>query len=383
MYHLETTAGLLSTALKTLKPLVEARNTIPILGAVLFEGARASTTNLDMMMSVGFGSIKAEGRACVAYSYLERIIRLIDKDAEIEIDVDAEAKATLTFPGGLYRLPGFDAADFPSLDMPATAATIGGITDKFKAALAFTSPSISTEETRYYLNGVYFDGQDGKHGVVATDGHRLSCYPLDFDAAALSGTILPRSAVAVLLNLPKPNTIRVGDGHRVEFQFDGVTLWTKTIDGTFPDWRRIVPKRAEAKQSAIFDRLSLQAATKRVMAAATERGRAIQFAFGDGRTAIGAKTLDASGIEYLDGVELASPAGGEISFNAAYVLTTLEQLKHNARVKMWVDDAGAPATITGADTDAKEFIILMPMRGDSDFARNELARLAAPLKAAA
>ncbi|MER9652515.1 DNA polymerase III subunit beta [Mesorhizobium sp. M0152] len=386
MYHLETTAGLLTAALKTLKPVVEPKVMIPILGAVLFDGASATATNLDILITAGFAAIKAEGKACISYAFLERIVRLIDKNAEIAIDVGDDNAATLTFPGGRYRLPAYEATDFPSLDMSGDVSRIGGVTDRFKDGLNFTQPSISTEETRYYLNGVFFDGAEGKFGIVATDGHRLSCFPLDFNATALAGIILPRQTVNVLLKLPTPKAILVGkDQKRVEFQLDGVTVRTKTIDGTFPDWRRIVPKKSDAKQAATFDREALEAATKRVMAASTERGRSISLAIGETGATLGTKNEDASGVEYLDGVDLSSPtAGGDIAFNAAYILTMLYQLKRNDRVTMWINDGGSPATITGANDSPKEFIILMPMRsGDNGFARQELARFAAPLKVAA
>ncbi|MEI9428714.1 DNA polymerase III subunit beta [Mesorhizobium sp. Cs1299R1N3] len=387
MYHLETTAGLLTAALKTLKPVVEPRVTIPILGAVLFDGARAMATNLDITISAGFAAIKAEGKACVSYAFLERVVRLIDKNAEIAVDVGNDGAATLSFPGGRYRLPAFDARDFPDLEMSGDVSRIGNVTDKLRDALAFTAPSISTEETRYYLNGVFFDGSEGKFGIVATDGHRLSCFPLDFDATALAGIILPRQTVNVLLKLPTPKAIIVTkDQKKVEFQLDGVTVRTKTIDGTFPDWRRIVPKRAEAKQAATFNRQALESATKRVMMASNERGRSIEFAIGEAVATVGTKNLDASGVEYIDGVDLSAPtAGGDIAFNAAYVLTALDQLKRSERVTMWMDDAGSPATFTGNAAEAKEFIILMPMRSSGDgFARQELARFSAPaLKAAA
>jgi len=380
MYRLKTTAGALSTALKIVRPIIERRNTIPILGAVLLKGSTATGTDLDVEMEVAFASIEAEGEVAVPFHTIERITKLVNRDAEIEIATD-DGKLALKFDGGKYLLPTFDPADFPHMAID-TPEPLAGFTDDFKAALKFAKACISTEETRYYLNGVSVDASEDaegkvRSGIVATDGHRLACYPLDFDLSALKGAIIPRKTVDIMLKLPAPTEgARAAAGNRLEFRMPGITLRTKTIDGTYPDWRRVVPKAEAATTTIEFDRVELLHAINRVRVIAN--GSSINGAsigYGPGGVVIAGASPDCgTAIEYLRKAS-AGDRIGEVAFNARYVFDMLELFAQSKTIALRVIDSRSPAHLTG-DEDPKRFAVLMPMRSGDGIAIKEATALA-------
>lgn len=364
MYHLETTARSLASALKIISPAIERRNTIPVLGHVLFRDDMVKGTDLDMEIEARVPANEAAGEACLPFHHLWKLVALIDQHDTVTIRVGETGPATVTFGMATYRLPTLPVGDFPLFEM-RDATEIANAPENFKEALAYAHHCVSTEKTRYYLNGVCIDAKDGKSGLVATDGHRLACHKLDGDLSAFDGRIIPRATVAALLRMPSPKAMAVS-GLKIMFRFDGITIKTKTIDGTFPGWRRVVPKKETATQTITVDRVKLERAVRRLNAAMEDRS-GVAIAYSHGRVAVGASLgggKDTTAVEHIPDVKLSSGTGS-IGFNGQYLATALDQSRGSRRVSLRIVDGGSPMVITG-DAKADAFLVVMPMRVQCD-----------------
>jgi DNA polymerase-3 subunit beta len=226
--------------------------------------------------------------------------------------------------------------------------------------------AISTEETRYYLNGIYLHtveiGGKLKLRAVATDGHRLARAEMDAPAGAegMPGVIIPRKTVSELQKLvDTPDvmvTIELSDT-KIRFTISGVVLTSKLIDGTFPDYQRVIPTGNDKR--LVIDRDTFARAVDRVSTVSSERGRAVKISIGDGQVTLTVNNPDSgSATEELAADYTADPM--EIGFNAKYLLDVAAQLGgENARFML--ADAGSP-TLIHDTADEDTLYVLMPMR---------------------
>ncbi|MCA3648956.1 MAG: DNA polymerase III subunit beta, partial [Methylobacterium sp.] len=222
--------------------------------------------------------------------------------------------------------------------------------------------AISTEETRYYLNGIYLHVIDGKLRAVATDGHRLALADVAAPAGAsgMPGVIVPRKTVSELLKLVSEASEAVTvelSSVKIRVSTGAVVLTSKLIDGTFPDYQRVIPQRND--KLMIVERDEFARSVDRVSTISSERGRAVKFALGDGKLTLSVHNPDAGQAteELLVDYE-ASPL--EIGFNARYLLDIVSQLEGDtALVKLF--DSGSPTLIQDREG-AASLYVLMPMR---------------------
>lgn len=238
---LETTAGSLHSALVASMPFIDRRSSIPILGAVLIADDKVTATNLDMVATIPFACTSAKGRIAVEHSRLMKILSFLPRDEAINLQGGAEG-VTLSFGTGRYDLPKFDPADYPENPSGETGDLIDA--DGLVRALRFVSSFISTEETRYYLNGVCFDGSF----VVATNGHALGRMKTSFSVD--DRPIVPREAVHQVM---RRHIKQMSFGDKVaRFVGHGITILTKLIDGTFPDYQRVIPNKEISDAASTF-----------------------------------------------------------------------------------------------------------------------------------
>lgn len=349
---LETTASILTKALRQMTAVIESRNTIPILGTVLIDGNAVRGTDMDVELSISIPVAKAGGSIAIDHRSLFALVRNIPGDDTVTIEGDSSS-ATVTFPSGRYDLPALSASDWPELVVEnTTPAAADG--DGLKKALSFTSPFISTEETRYYLNGVCLDGDV----AVATDGHRLGCHPAG-DFRAFDRPIIPRKSVGLLTSLPAAKTIEFSTSKpAASFTFDGATLKTKLIDGTFPDWRRVVPRNTDKASVLSVDPVSLSRTMSRITAIMGRGTAYITLAFDPyGLVVTGAR--DGVAIrEYVPNVGVTGEA--VIGFQANYVRDVLAVFRGAETVDFTIVDPGSPMVARGGSDDA--FAVLMPTR---------------------
>ncbi|MCF1479400.1 DNA polymerase III subunit beta [Agrobacterium vitis] len=227
-----------------------------------------------------------------------------------------------------------------------------------KAALTSVAFAISTEETRYYLNGVFIEpGADGAL-LVATDGHRLAKRWLRIEGVAPDRIILPRKLVTALLaHLPDGDVTLEATDSRISITMPGLRIVSKLIDGTFPDYTRVIPQAGAAK--AEFEAKAIRPAVERVIVISSEKGRAIKFKFSDGQLQLSVNNPDAGSAEETIPVEGSLEV--EAGFNGKYVLDALTHLG-DGPLTLSMETAGSPA-ILRADGDHEEnLIVLMPMR---------------------
>ncbi|MEE8246447.1 MAG: DNA polymerase III subunit beta [Alphaproteobacteria bacterium] len=364
-------ASLLSS-LGHVQSVVERRNTIPILANVRLEAAAGkltlAATDLDISIEEGVAAeIAQEGGVTAPAHTLYDIVRKLPEGAEVELAA-ADDGGKLDLRCGHSE---FSLATLPREDFPVMAA--GDLPTQFELSRADltriiekTRFAISTEETRYYLNGIYLHATT-EEGVamlraVATDGHRLAQVetPLPEGAAEMPGVIVPRKAVGEVRKLieESESAVRIALSQtKIRFDFDGAVLISKLIDGTFPDYSRVIPT-ANDKVLEV-DGKSFAAAVDRVSTISTEKSRAVKLSLDKGRLVISASSPENDTATEELTVAYDAPAM-EIGFNSRYLLDIASQIDgENARFTL--ADAVSP-TLVRDGSDESVLYVLMPMR---------------------
>lgn len=352
--------------------VVERRTTIPILANVLVRADKGrlslKATDLDLEVIDSVAAEVAPGGATTVPAHMfYDIVRKLPDGAQIVIEGTGE-RAVLTIRAGRSR---FTLQTLPESDFPDLAA--GEMTHSFslpagdlKRLIDKTQFAISTEETRYYLNGIYLhtvgSGANATLRAVATDGHRLAQVelPLPEGAAGMPGVIVPRKTVAEVQRL-----IETGEGEikielstgKIRFSIGDVVLMSKLIDGTFPDYGRVIPLNND--KALVVDKKDFEAAVDRVSTVSSERGRAVKLSITGGRLTLSVTNPDSgSATEELEVDYDAEPL--DIGFNSRYLLDIAAQIEGEIAV-LKLADPGSPTLIQ--DKDAKGALyVLMPMR---------------------
>jgi DNA polymerase-3 subunit beta len=359
-------------ALTHVQSVVERRNTIPILSNVRLVGraGKLTLTATDMDVEVVEeveAQVDAEGGTTAPAHLLHDIVRKLPEGGEVGLET-ADDGGRVIVRGGRSRftLPALPTEDFPVMaegefghEFQIPAARLRRLIDKTRFA-------ISTEETRYYLNGIYLHTIPGEDGealcAVATDGHRLARVQSELPegASGMPGVIVPRKTVGELRKL-----IDEGDGAvavalsrtKIRFDFGPVRLTSKLIDGTFPDYGRVIPTHND-KVLEIEGKIFAEA-IDRVATISTEKSRTVKLTLEPGQLKLSANSPDSgSAAEELE-VEYRGP-GLEIGFNSRYLLDMTAQADGN-RVEFAMADAGSP-TLMRDSGDPGTLYVLMPMR---------------------
>jgi DNA polymerase-3 subunit beta len=263
----------------------------------------------------------------------------------------------------LQALPESDFPDLAAGDLPHRFTLSAS---DLKRLIEKTQFAISTEETRYYLNGIYLHTLDVGGSLmmraVATDGHRLARVELAAPTGSegMPGVIVPRKAVAEIVKLVEDGSENVTvelSSAKVRLTFDGVVLTSKLIDGTFPDYQRVIP--AGNDKILVVERGDFAKAVDRVSTISSERGRAVKLALGDGRLTLTVNNPDSgSATEEIEVDYDSAPI--DIGFNARYLLDILHQIEGDL-VEVHLADAAAPTLLRENDK-APALYVLMPMR---------------------
>ena len=352
--------------------IVERRNTIPILSNVLIEARQGrltlKATDLDLEATESApADVAQEGATTVPAHVLYEIIRKLPEGAQVSLEMSGDSGQLLLRSGrARFHLQCLPAADFPDL-------TTGDLPYRFVLAAADlkrlidnTQFAISTEETRYYLNGIFLHATevDGAAMLraVATDGHRLARVelPAPRGAAGMPGVIVPRKAVSeiqkLIEDLAQEIVVELSPA-KARFQFGDVVLTTKLIDGTFPDYGRVIPTHNDKR--LVVEKESFAKAVDRVSTISSERGRAIKLSIGDGKMVLSVNNPDSGSASEEIEVDYDS-APIEIGFNARYLLDIAAQLSSDTALLKF-SDPGSPTIIQDRDGAAALFV-LMPLR---------------------
>lgn len=359
-------------ALGHVQSVVERRNTIPILSNVLLNaegGALVLTaTDLDIEISESApADVAAKGATTASAVMLHDIVRKLPDGAQIRLQlVQDENRLQITsgrYEGSLAVLPDEDFPTLSSEDMKVRFSMPAAELNRLFAKARF---AMSQEETRYYLNGVYLhpfsDGGRKSLRAAATDGHRLARLDaaLPSGAAEMPGVIVPRKAVAELgrLLVDAEETVEVAvSPAKIRFGFGPGRLTSKLIDGSFPDYERVIPK--SNKSILKVDTKDFSAAVDRVSTVSADRTRSIKLALSADRLRLTVNNPEAgSAME-----ELSVDYGGdpiEIGFNARYLLDVASQIDGETTTFRLADPASP--TVVGDEEDERALYVLMPLR---------------------
>ncbi|WP_127901248.1 DNA polymerase III subunit beta [Solirhodobacter olei] len=352
--------------------VVERRNTIPILANVLIEaeGDTASfrATDLDIeVVDKGPAVVERPGATTVQAVMLHEIVRKLPDGALVQLTDDgASGRLTVQAGRSTFHLATLPREDFPVMatseytsNFSAPAPVLRRLFDKSKFA-------ISTEETRYYLNGVYMHVAQGEDGqalrCVATDGHRLARIDaaLPEGAADMPGVIVPRKTVGELRKLLDDDDMQIAvsvSETKIRFATPQITLTSKVIDGTFPDYSRVIPT-GNARRLEV-DAAEFAKAVDRVATVSSERSRAVKLSLDEDRLVLSVNAPDSGAAEE----ELAVAYGDEaleIGFNAKYLLEIASQVDRENAVFLF-NSSGDP-TLMREGNDTSAIYVVMPMR---------------------
>jgi DNA polymerase III subunit beta len=352
--------------------VVERRNTIPILANVLIEAdgdtVRFRATDLDIeVVDRAPAKVDRPGATTVSAVTLNEIVRKLPDGALVTL-ADNPQTGRLSIEAGRsqFQLATLPREDFPVMatadyatNFSAPAGVLRRLFDKAKFA-------ISTEETRYYLNGVYMHVAAGDGGqmlrCVATDGHRLARIdaPLPDGAAGMAGVIVPRKTVGELRKLLDDDDAAIAvsvSETKVRFATPDITLTSKVIDGTFPDYTRVIPT-ANTRRLEV-DAADFAKAVDRVATVSSERSRAVKMVIDEDRLTLSVNAPETGNAEE----ELAVAYGDdhlEIGFNAKYLLEIASQVDRENAVFLF-NGSGDP-TIVREGNDTSAVYVVMPMR---------------------
>ena len=364
--------GTFLKAVAQAQSVVEKRNTIPILANVLIEaeGDHVSLRATDLDIEVvdrAPAMVERAGATTVSAQMLHDIVRKLPEGALVTLaDDPAAGRLTVTAGRSTFNLATLPREDFPvmasseySTNFSAKAPDLRRLFDKSKFA-------ISTEETRFYLNGVYLHTAQGEDGqvlrAVATDGHRLARIDaaLPEGAAGMPGVIVPRKTVGELRKLLDDDEAQIAvsvSETKIRFATPAIILTSKVIDGTFPDYTRVIPTGNTRRLEV--DAAEFAKAVDRVATVSSERSRAVKLSLDEDRLVLSVNAPDSGAAEE----ELAVAYGDErleIGFNAKYLLEIASQVDRENAVFLF-NSSGDP-TLMREGNDTSAVYVVMPMR---------------------
>ncbi len=362
-------------SLNHVQSVVERRNTIPILANVLLEANKGSlsltATDLDIEIVETLPADVARAGATTASAHmLYDIVRKLPDGAQVQIELMGETgRITLSAGRSRFQLGALPREDFPAMSAGSLPHSFALPASDFKRLIDKTRFAISNEETRYYLNGIYLHASKGKDGVmlraVATDGHRLARFdlPAPKGAEAMPGVIIPRKTVQEVRKLLDDADgdveVAVSDT-KIRFAFGDAVITSKLIDGTFPDYQRVIPTGND--KPLFVDRAAFQEAVDRVSTVASDRTRAVKMTVEDGKVTLNVINPE-QGSANEELVADYSGDGFDVGFNARYLMDIAAALNGD-QAQFLFADAASPTIVrdAGEKADAATLYVIMPMR---------------------
>lgn len=350
-------------ALSQVQHVVTNRSTLPILSNVLIEASggtlKLTTTDLDVGV---VGSVEAEiskeGSTTLPVKRLASIVRELPAET-VEVSVDGKNQASIKSGPSFFKIIGLGEDEFPPLPTFDDAKEFKINQEVLLDALKKTSYAISTDETRYVLNGIFASFKEGKMSLVATDGRRLAMVEndLEFPASNECDVIIPSKAVNELQRLLKSEgevLMQLNDS-QVSFQINGSLLVSKLIEGNYPNYRQVIPsnttERVELDREAFLDTV------RRVSILATDKSNSVKLAFGSNSVDVMANTQDVG--EATEKIDV-KYAGKEfaIAFNPDFLMAPLKNLSSE---NIYIDmiDEMSPGVVR---IDGSFLYVIMPMR---------------------
>ena len=349
--------------------VVERRNTIPILSNVLLETNSSKVTftatdmDLDIIEEAGC-IVTTQGKVTLAAHTLHDIVRKLPDGSEVKIN-SLSLNVEVSAGKSKFILPTLPVDDYPIMteidkgnEFTLQSIDLANLIDNTKFA-------ISSEETRYYLNGIFLHVPDSNKDIlraVATDGHRLAQaeIPLPDGAKEMPGIIMPKKAIGEIRKLTDGTDGKIKiiiSNSKAQFIFPNSILTTKLIDGSFPDYQRVIPK--ENPNKLVVSNLEFSKAIDRVSTVSIEKSRAVKLSLRNDLLSLNVNSHDLG--DASEDLEINYNYDNlEIGFNSRYLLDIASQIK-GKEIEILLSDSASPALITDPDQDGVIFV-LMPMR---------------------
>jgi DNA polymerase-3 subunit beta len=359
-------------ALGHVQSVVERRNTIPILSNVLLaadgEALAFSATDLDMeIVDEAMAQVDGAGQITAPAHTLYEIVRKLPEGSDVELRFTGEdPRLSVSAGRSKFNLPVLPAGDFPVMSSDGLSGRIEVEASDLARLIDKTRFAISTEETRYYLNGLYLHTvvEDGRPMLraVATDGHRLALaeMPAPEGSAGAPGVIVPRKTIQEarrLLDDASGSVELQVSPAKVRFAYGHAALTSKVIDGSFPDYMRVIPKDND-RILKVDNKLFAQA-VDRVATISAEKSRSVKLAIEPGKITLTVRNMEAG--QAVEEVEADYDGEAfEIGFNARYLLDVTDQIEGETAEFRFADPASP--TLVLDPTDAGVQYVLMPLR---------------------
>lgn len=363
----------LHQAIQNIIGVVPVKTTIPILGNILFDlqGSQLTLTGTDLEVSISTHiEVQGErdGAVAIPAKVLFEIVRELP-DIPVELDCDDEFKIELKTDKGFYKLSGESKDDFPKIAVEESEGSFEIAADRFDDMIGKTLFAVSSDELRTTLMGVYLKVMSDELRMVATDGHRLvKIVDSSFQSPGLEQeAIIPTKALNLLSkNLGGNQKIGVGlsDDHIV-FKLSDTTIFSKGIEGQFPNYERVIPVDNDKKVG--INREMLSQSVKRVAIFSNSITHQIRLSISNGSVDIQSEDIEFGG-EAREQID--ADYGGEsldVGYNAHYLLDILKHLETDDIELRLKDPVSAGIIYPSEQKDGEEVLmLLMPIRLNDD-----------------
>lgn len=349
--------------LQTVQNVVSTRTTLPILSNVLIQATegrvRFTTNDLDVGMSCTIDAqVDASGGTTLPARRLAGIVKELPS-AEVEIEVDGKNTASIRCGQSFFKMNGLAEDEFPALPKLENAKTFTFKQKELKDGLRKTSYAISTDETRYVLNGILFSFKENKLTLVATDGRRLALVDIEgeFPRSQEGDLIVPTKCIVELQRLLNDDgeTRMLVTENQVAFEVNGKLLVSKLIEGNYPNYRQVIP--AETKERVTIERELLLTAARRVSLLSSEKSNSVKLNFTKNNLEITANTPEVGEARESLAVQYKGKEFS-IAFNPGFLQDPLRNLTED-EVHLDLIDEMSPGVIK---IGTPFLYVLMPMR---------------------
>ena len=349
--------------LQQVQNVVSTRTTLPILSNVLLQAKEGTvnltTTDLDVGVRGGFeANVDKAGATTLPARRLFTIIRELPS-SEISVEVDGKNAASIRSGQSFFKILGLPEEEFPPLPKFENAKVVTMRQKDLRDGLRKTAYAISTDETRYVLNGVLFSYKENKLTLVATDGRRLAMVDLEleFPRSHEADIIVPTKAVTELARLLTDDgdvKISVGTG-QIAFDLNSTLLVSKLIEGNYPNYKQVIP--SEAKERVTLERETFLNSLRRVSLLASDKSNSIKLNFSKNNIEITANTPEVG--EARESLPVVYKGRDfSIAFNPEFLMAPLRNLAEDEIFFDLIDEM-SPGVLK---IQTPFLYVLMPMR---------------------
>mgnify|MGYP001166268857 CR=1 FL=1 len=351
--------------------IIEKKNALPILSNILLEAKNSkikiTATDLDIIYSeeVPAEELKAEGSTTTSASILYDILRKLDQNTKVKFSLQSLNKLTLVSSNSKFNLLCLPSDNFPLLDEDIQQKSFEISSQKILKLLNKTKISISNDETRHYLNGIYLHkiNLENKSFLsgVATDSHRLSFSRLEIDSNTnFESIILPKKTIFQLIALLEQNEsiVKISNNKsKIKFEMENGILISKIIDGRFPDYNKVIPKDNDKILEIKLN--DFKNSIERVTTVSSDRKEGLKMDISQDVLQLTVNSPNSG--EGVENIKVKFNSDNmKISFNSRYLIDISSQIE-NETIILCLKNPGSPVLIKDL-SDKNSFHVVMPMK---------------------